>query len=168
MAAMAAVTASMKSGGGAMLGTPLSFHAVISRRGAFSPGRGVWRIARGAAVPDSPTVRQPDSPTARRYRQADSSGRPGGLAEPVAHGPDGLDQMSVFFAQLGPHPPHVHVNRAGTAVVLVAPYPAEQRFAGEHFAGAGRQEPQKLVLHVGEVQHPSRHRRLAVSYTHLR
>src|SRR5687768_11540272 len=54
---------------------------------------------------------------------------PAGLAELVAHRPDGLDEVGVLLAELGPQPPDVDVDRAGAAVVLVAPHPRQQDLA---------------------------------------
>ena len=53
----------------------------------------------------------------------DPSGPPARLAELVADRPDGLDQPGVLLAQLGPQASDVDVDRAGAAVVLVAPHP---------------------------------------------
>ncbi len=52
------------------------------------------------------------------------------------------------------------VDRAGPAVVLVAPDPRQQRLTGEDLAGVGGEELEQLVLHVGEVERPPADRRL--------
>ena len=67
--------------------------------------------------------------------RAASRSAPAGLAEAVADRAHGLDQVGVLLAELGPQAPDVDVDRAGAAVVLVAPHPREQRLAGEHLAG---------------------------------
>src|SRR5688500_8741524 len=53
-----------------------------------------------------------------------ASEAPAGLPELVAHGSHRLDQVGVLLAELGPQAPDVDVDRAGPAVVLVAPHPA--------------------------------------------
>ena len=70
------------------------------------------------------------------------TGLPSHLAEAVPDRPHGLDQVGVLLTQLGPEPPDVDVDRAGPAVVLVAPDPAEQRLAGEHLGRVAGQEAQ--------------------------
>jgi hypothetical protein len=68
--------------------------------------------------------------------------------------------VGVLLAELGAKPPYVDVDRPGAPVVLVAPYPVEQGLAGEDLARVLAQEPQQLVLHVGQVEHAAGHRRL--------
>jgi len=46
----------------------------------------------------------------------------------------------------------VDVDGARPAVVLVAPHPRQERFAGEDLARVLREELEQLVLHVGEVE----------------
>ena len=58
----------------------------------------------------------------------------------------------MLLAELGAEATDVDVDRAGAAVVLVAPDPAEQRLAGEDLARVLRQELEQLVLHVREVE----------------
>ena len=58
----------------------------------------------------------------------------------------------MLLAELGPQPTDVDVDRAGAAVVLVAPHPRQQDLAGEHLAGVLREELEQLVLHVREVE----------------
>ena len=50
-------------------------------------------------------------------------GDPAALAEPVADAAHRRDQRGVLLAELGPETADVDVDRAGTAVVLVAPHP---------------------------------------------
>src|SRR5688500_1923907 len=85
---------------------------------------------------------------------------PAGLAEPIADGTDRRDQVGVLLAELGPETPDVDVDGAGSAVVVVAPDPAEQRLAREDLARVRGQELQQLVFHVGEVERLARYRRL--------
>ena len=40
----------------------------------------------------------------------------------------------MLLAELGAQTPHVNVDRAGTAVVVVPPHPAEQGLSGEDLA----------------------------------
>src|SRR5205085_3294214 len=61
-------------------------------------------------------------------------------------------EVGVLLAQLGPEASHVDVDRARPAEVLVAPDPAEQDLAGEDLARVRGQEPEQLVLHVGEIE----------------
>ena len=96
--------------------------------------------------------RRPRGPVALRH-----AGVPGHLPEAVADRADGLDQVGVLLAELGPQAPDVHVDRAGAAVVLVAPDPAEQRLAGEDLGRMPGQEAQELVFHVGQVEDTTRH-----------
>src|SRR5664280_3671540 len=93
-------------------------------------------------------------------RRAPGLGRPVGLAEAVADRPHRLDQVCVLFAELGPQPAYVDVHGPVPPVVLVAPYPAEERLAGEDLARSGGQEPEEFVLHVGEVEDLAGHRGL--------
>jgi hypothetical protein len=58
----------------------------------------------------------------------------------------------VLLAELGPQPSHVDVDRAGTAVVLVAPHARQQLLAREHLARMRHEELEQLVLHVREVE----------------
>src|ERR1700728_4304524 len=51
---------------------------------------------------------------------------PAHLAEAVAHGADRLDEVRMFLAELRSQTADVDVDRAGAAVVLVPPDPAEQ------------------------------------------
>ncbi len=106
--------------------------AYVAFFGDHRPARSVVAVAAlpaGAAVEVELWAYRPD------LRPGDDrSGRPGGLAEPVADRADRLDQVGVLLAQLGPQPADVDVHRAGPAVVLVAPDPAEQRLAGEDLA----------------------------------
>ena len=53
-----------------------------------------------------------------------------GVGGPVADAPNGLDQVLVLGAELGPQPPDVHVHGARAAVEVVAPDLAQQRRAG--------------------------------------
>ena len=72
--------------------------------------------------------------------------------EAVPHRTHGLDQVGVLLAELGAETPHVDINRAGTAVVVIAPDPAQQGLPGEHLARVRGEELQELVLHVSEVE----------------
>ena len=58
----------------------------------------------------------------------------------------------MLGAELGPQPPHVHVDRAGAAEVVVAPDLLHQVRAGEDPARVLGQELQQLELLVGEVE----------------
>src|SRR4051794_6749963 len=74
------------------------------------------------------------------------------LVELVAHVPDGADQRLVLGAELGPQPPHVDVDRAGAAEVVVAPDLLQQLGPGEDPARVLGEVLQELELLVGEVQ----------------
>ena len=56
-------------------------------------------------------------------RQSSVSDAPAALAEAVADRAHGLDQVGVLLAELGAQAADVDVDRAGAAVVLVAPHP---------------------------------------------
>ena len=72
-----------------------------------------------------PATRAASSSTSVVSRlSAAGSHAPAGLAEAVADRPDGLDEVGVLLAELGAEAPDVDVDRAGAAVVLVAPHPA--------------------------------------------
>src|SRR5258705_4410111 len=75
--------------------------------------------------------------------------------ELVADLADGPDHRLVLGTELGPQPPDVDVDRAGTAEVVVAPDLAQQLVAGEHPARVLGQELQQLELLVGEVERPA-------------
>src|SRR5208283_2875702 len=72
---------------------------------------------------------------ARRTRR-----QPADLPEAVAHRAHRLDEVGVLLTQLGPEAPDVHVDGAGSPVVLIPPDPAEQGLAGEDLAGVGGEE----------------------------
>src|SRR5260370_14140747 len=69
----------------------------------------------------------------------------------VAHVADRADQRLVLGAQLGPQPSHVHVDGAGAAEAVIAPYLLKQLPAGEDPAGMLGQVLQQLELLVGQV-----------------
>src|SRR5262245_167784 len=95
-----------------------------------------------------------------RARCSTSTGRWPGMSEPVAHRPHGLDEPGPLLAELGPQPADVHVDRPGSSVVLITPHAGQELLAGEHLARVRREEPQQLVLHVGEVEGAVGHRGL--------
>src|SRR5690606_26041725 len=64
---------------------------------------------------------------------------------------DGADDL-LGIAELGAQAPHVHVDRAGAAEVVVPPHVAEQLLAGEHPGRVRGEEVQELELLVGQVQ----------------
>ena len=120
-------------------------------------GGAVWSALVGwLLVDDADAARprvNPPEPERRRVGAQRPTSAPG-LTEPVADRAHRLDQVRVLLAELGPEPPHVDVDRARAAVVLVAPHPREQLLAGEHLARVRREELQQLVLHVREVERP--------------
>ena len=67
----------------------------------------------------------------------------------------------MLFAEFGAQASNVNVDRARAAVVLVPPHARQQGLAREHLAGMRREELQKLVLHVREVEGPA----VKVTYT---
>ena len=82
-------------------------------------GGAIWSAADGV-----PALRE--RRPRRRGRSGLSRHSPGdqrGDAEAVADRAHGLDQVGVLLAELGPEAPDVDVDRAGAAVVLVAPHP---------------------------------------------
>src|SRR5262249_28123624 len=82
------------------------------------------------------------------------SNAPTGLTKTVSDRANGLNQVGLLFAELGPQPADMNVDRACPAVVLVAPHPAQQRLAREDLAGMDGEELQQLVLHVRQVERP--------------
>ena len=139
-------------------------HREPARRARPSP----WRRSRSApgsrsrpgptrrwSEPTGPPPAPPPAP--ERSVALRHAGVPGHLPEAVADRADGLDQVGVLLAELGPQAPDVDVDRAGAAVVLVAPDPAEQGLAGEDLGRVPGQEAQELVFHVGQVEDPARH-----------
>ena len=87
------------------------------------------RRRRASSAGPSPKTPRPDHEgselvDARRSAgSAPGSDAPAGLAEAVADRAHGLDEVGVLLAELGPEAPDVDVDRAGAAVVLVAPHP---------------------------------------------
>ena len=73
-------------------------------------------VARRVAASQPPAAGRPPARVPRLQA-------PARLSEAVAHRPDGVDQAGVLLGELGPQPPDVDVDRAGPAVVLVAPHP---------------------------------------------
>src|SRR5690606_41189267 len=69
--------------------------------------------------------------------------------EAVADVADRSDDL-LGVDELGPQTPHVHVDRARAAEVVVAPYVAEQLLAGEHPGRMRGEEVQELELLVGD------------------
>src|SRR5690606_7321592 len=74
--------------------------------------------------------------------------------EAVADVADRADER-LEVAELRAQPPHVHVDRAGAAEVVVAPHLAEQLLAGEDARGVRGEEAQQFELLEGEVERPS-------------
>src|SRR4051812_11276659 len=74
------------------------------------------------------------------------------LVELVAHVPDGADQRLVLGAELGPQPPHVDVDRAGAAEVVVAPDLLQQLGPGEDPARVLGEVLQELELLERQVE----------------
>src|SRR3546814_20791026 len=70
------------------------------------------------------------------------------------------DTLFPYTTLFRSQPSDVDVDRAGPAVVLVAPAPGQQRLAGEDLARVAGQELEELVLHVGEVDRLAGNRRL--------
>ena len=101
----------------------LELPAAHRRRPRHDQPSGVAGGCRGAPGPAGHRARH----VVRAPRQAAPGRRydaPAGLAEAVADRAHGLDQVGVLLAELGPQAPDVDVDRAGAAVVLVAPHPA--------------------------------------------
>ena len=86
--------------------------------------------------------------------------QPADTAEAVADAADGVDEMRVLLAQLGPQTPHVDVDGPSSSEVLIAPDPGQQRLAAEHPARMGGEKPKELILHVSQVQGTALDRRL--------
>src|SRR4051794_38065151 len=82
---------------------------------------------------------------------------PAGGHEPVAHVADRADLLLELGAELGAQPPDVDVDRAGAAVVVIAPDLLQQLGASEDPAGVLREVLQQLELLVGEVERASAH-----------
>src|SRR5215203_833013 len=76
------------------------------------------------------------------------------LVELVADVAHGADQRLVLGAELGAQPPHVDVDGAGAAEVVVAPDLLQQLGAGEDPAGVLGEVLEELELLVGQVQRP--------------
>src|SRR3954452_4724577 len=73
----------------------------------------------------------------------------------VAHGTD----QALEVAELGAQPPHVHVDGAGAAEVVVAPHLREQLLPGEDPGRVRGEEAQQLELLEGEVEGTALHLR---------
>src|SRR5680860_1341236 len=82
---------------------------------------------------------------------------PGRRHEPVAHVADRPDLLLVLGPQLGAQPPHVDVDGAGAAEVVVAPDLLQQLGAGEDPAGVLGEVLEQLELLVRQVQQPAAH-----------
>ncbi len=78
--------------------------------------------------------------------------QPPDAPEAVPDGADGLDQVGLLLTELGPKPPHMDVDGAGTAEVLIAPHSRQQNLASEDLARVCREETEQLVLHEREVE----------------
>src|SRR5262249_41112473 len=100
-----------------------------------------WRAATHPTATRATTTatRQPSHRRARNERVMSPSLEPLALFHPrgngelVAHARHRLDH-AVLLPQLGAQAPHVYVDRARLTHVVVAPYLAQQLFAGEHAA----------------------------------
>src|ERR1022692_1019904 len=124
------------------------------------------------AIPGRPAISANPAGVARhvrltggRIRLAGCAGRyPAGIAHPagislvlgrdktVPDVADGSDQQLVLDAELGPQPADMHIDRAGAAEVVVAPYFLEQLRPGEHPGRVLGEELQQLEFLEGQVQ----------------
>ena len=96
---------------------------------------------------------RPIRPARRRSPPAGAGRRVGDLlVELVADVADGADHRLVLGAELGAQPPHVDVDGAGAAEVVVAPDLLQQLGAGEDPARVLGEVLEQLELLVGEVE----------------
>ena len=132
-----------------LVGTAL----VVGRSSADSASRSTSRSETARIGPRIPTyvlTQTRDRSRRRRMVSLPSAiGRSGSRRERTV-----WMRAGVLLAELRPEAPDVDVDRAGAAVVLVAPHPAEEDLAGEHLAGVLGEELEQLVLHVGHVERP--------------
>src|SRR5262249_58329478 len=101
---------------------------------------------RGSLLRQAPTTVLPGPATALPGRRHDE------LVADLAYG---ADHRLVLGAQLGAQPPHVDVDRAGAAEVVVPPDLAQHLVAGEHPARVLGEELEQLELLVREVKRPA-------------